>query len=74
MRCMIHDMVKCRDCGHSISPSAHRCPQCGGVTKAARDAAKADCDGWNLLGLLFYGFIAIALSIGFIVDYFWPQK
>ena len=40
MRCMIHDMVKCRDCAHRISPSARNCPQCGGLTEAAIRADK----------------------------------
>ena len=67
-------MVKCKDCGHSISPSARTCPQCGGVTEAARraaNAANAADNGLNLVFCLFFGFIAIALIIGFIVDYFW---
>ncbi len=28
-------MIKCNDCGGSISSSASKCPKCGAVTEAA---------------------------------------
>ena len=73
MRCMIHDMVKCKDCGHSISPSARNCPQCGGLTEAAirADSQMDPAMKWILIlgvGPILALFFAV---LGQAIEHFW---
>lgn len=71
-------MVKCRDCGHSISPSARTCPQCGAHTEAAiRADERADEDSLTDFLRSFGIILIICLVVAVIIKIsygVWPIR
>ena len=58
-------MIKCKDCGGSISSSAYKCPKCGAVT----DHYCRTVEDQNEGGTWFLGIFAVIFIIGLIISF-----
>ena len=61
-------MIKCKDCGGSISSSAYRCPKCGAVTDHWCRTAKDQDEGATWIMGIFGALFALAMIYHFLFE------